>query len=139
MSNKTKEKKQAEEETAAAEETSALARYRFSDRPKEIYEIDPIDLTGEEQVMVEELFDQPWNILLAEGWITQSRKASIFFAFLARRRKEPTFTYEEALRFDPKYVREGEGDGEGGDRPTSASPGPEAEPSADSSDGGSQS
>lgn len=121
MASSKSKPKAAKDAEAAEESIDTSARYRFADKPKEVYEIDPLDLTGEEQVMVEEMFDQPWNILLAEGWLTQSRKASIFFAYLARRRKEPEFTYEEALRFDPKYVQKaGEEDGEAA-RPTDAS------------------
>lgn len=101
------------------EKPSFRARFKFSDTDQ-AFEIDAFDLTAEEQVMVEEFFDQPWDKLLWDGWITSSRKGQVFLAYLARRRKEESFTYANALSFEPT-TSEPEEDGEDGERPTKGS------------------
>ena len=98
MANATKAAKSTEEE-----KPSLRCRFRFSDSRRE-YEIDVLDLTVEEQVEVEEFFGKPWDVLMVTGWITVSIKGKVFAAYLARRRKEPGFTYEQALKFNPKTL-----------------------------------
>jgi hypothetical protein len=108
-----KAKAKAEED----EKPSARIRFRFSDTRRQ-YEIDILDLTTEEQVEFEEFFGKPWDVLMMTGWITVSIKGKVFAAYLARRRKEPGFTYEEALQYNAKTV---DPPAEDGDRPTSDS------------------
>lgn len=95
---------------AATDETPKyVARSRFSDTDQ-VFEIDLTDLTGEEEILIEEMFDRPLSHLWNEGWITQSAKGRIFVSFLARRRVEPSFTYDQALEFNPQVVRREEGE-----------------------------
>ena len=101
------------------EKPSLLARFKFSDTPQE-FEIDVLDLTTEEEVMVEEFFNKPWEVLMAQGWITASVKGRVFAAYLARRRVDPNFTYKDALSFEPHTVEDDGGDEET-KRPTKGS------------------
>lgn len=106
----------------AKEEPSIRCRFTFSDS-EQPFEIDVLDLTTEEQVMVEEFFGKPWNQLAAEGWITASVKGKVFAAYLARRRKEPGFSYSDALGFEPtlKESEDADNDEAGAKRPTKGS------------------
>jgi len=88
----------------APEKPSVVARCRFSDTD-EIFEIDALDLTTEEEILLEEHFDTPFSQAWQEGWITASAKGRAFLAFLARRRKQRTFSYEEAVTYDPAVVK----------------------------------
>jgi len=104
------------------EEQKPLLRFSFADSPQS-FEIDPFDLTAEEEIMVEEFFDKPIGVLYREGWITASRKAQVYFAYLARRRKEPGFTYADAVGFDAEVTRDDTGGEEaaGAERPIESS------------------
>jgi len=83
------------------DETPKLVmRCKFEDSD-EVFEIDLYDLTSEEEILVEEMFDEPLANLWAEGWVTRSAKGRVFFAYLARRRKQADFTYDQAVGFNP--------------------------------------
>ncbi len=101
----------------ADEKATMVVRCKF-DGTEEVFEIDLLDLTSEEEILVEEMFDKPLTQLWEEGWATRSAKGRVFFAYLARRRKQPQFTYDQAVGFNPEIVRREEN--EENERPTAA-------------------
>jgi hypothetical protein len=101
----------------ADEKKSLIVRARFSDT-EQIFEIDLHDLTSEEEVLIEEHFDRPLSLLDAEGWVTASAKGRVFVSYLARRRKDESFSYDQALEYDPRM--EPRTEEEEAERPTGA-------------------
>jgi hypothetical protein len=115
MGKKATKPKASATEPEATETAKYVVRSRFSDTD-EVFEIDLLDLTGKEEMEIEGQFDRPLAHLWNEGWITASASGRIFVSYLARRRVEPNFTYDQALEFDPQIVRREEGEEE--TRPT---------------------
>jgi hypothetical protein len=101
----------------AKEKQTLVIRARFSDT-EQAFEIDLHDLTSEEEILIEEHFDRPLSLLDAEGWVTASAKGRVFVSYLARRRKEADFSYDQALEYDPRMVERT--DEEEAERPTDA-------------------
>lgn len=60
------------------------------------YEIDLANLTIAEEIETEEYFNMPFPAINAAGWVV-STKGLIFFAYLARKRKDPTYTLAQAI------------------------------------------
>jgi|GEM_PF-5414210 len=118
---KSKEQKSAEEE-----KPSIVCRCHFRGTQRQ-FTIDVLDLTFEEQAILEEYFDEPFEFAKQRGWIGFSAKGKIAIAYLARRRREPEYTLEQATEELKKF--EAAAGGEDAERPT---PG-------DSKDDGSQS
>lgn len=87
------------------------------------YEIDINHLTLQEECDTEEYFNKPFPVIASGGWIL-STKGMVWFAYLARKRKDPTYTLAQALavaaeQFEVKQL--GPSDEEGGEaeeRPT---------------------
>jgi len=79
-----------------SEENGVVVTVNFSDREK-TYTIALADLTVREQIETEEFFDTPFIESVASGWLLGSRKGLVWLAYLARRREEPTFSYDTAL------------------------------------------
>jgi hypothetical protein len=104
---------------AAETKRTILVSCEFKDNRRK-YKIDFLDLTFEEQVIVEELFNKPWEVLMQQGWVGFSAKGKVVLGYLARRRDDQDFTFEEALSKLKKVTAVAEGD-EGGSPPTRAS------------------
>lgn len=92
----TKKTEKAEAEQTQDDEEGIVIRARFSDRP-DVFKISLSDMSNREQVDIEEFFNRPIEVLLLDGWLLNSRKGLVFLAYLARRRKEESFTFEEAM------------------------------------------
>lgn len=86
-------KKKQEEE----EQGGIVLKIKFSDDRRKTYTIALADLTSQEQIDTEEFFDRPFMDCVASGWLLASHKGLIWLAYLARRRSDPDFTYEEAI------------------------------------------
>ncbi len=70
---------------------------RFSDDKRKKYTIALSDLTSREQIDTEEFFDAPFVECVSSGWLLSSHKGLVWLAFLARRRTDESFTYEQAI------------------------------------------
>lgn len=79
------------------DEDAVIIRFRFDDDGRKIYSLDLADLTTREQIEIEEFFDKPLAVAYESGWLLESRKGMALLAYIARRRKEPEFTYEDAV------------------------------------------
>lgn len=82
-----------------------VIRFKFSDTDREV-ELDLLSLKARERVELEEFFKQPWADLFADGWLLRSTKGAVFLGYLARRRKEPRFTYNQALDFEAEAIED---------------------------------
>lgn len=74
-----------------------VIRAKFDDRPETVFTIALDDMTNRESIDTEEFFNKPIEILILDGWLLNSRKGLIWLTYLARRRKEPDFTFEQAV------------------------------------------
>lgn len=79
------------------DEDSLVLRFKFDDDGRRVYSLDLADLTTREQIEIEEFFDRPLAATIESGWLLESRKGMALLAYMARRRKEPEFTYEDAV------------------------------------------
>lgn len=103
--------------SAAEEKPSIVCSFTFKDSRK-TFTLDVLDLTFEEKAIIEDIFDEPFEMLRQRGWIGFSSKGAIALAFIARRRREPDYAYDRAAADLRKMEAAAE---EGGDRPTDRS------------------
>lgn len=87
MANATQKKKDDEE---------LIIRCKFTG-DRRTFAISVEDLTSREQVEIEEFFNMPFPMALSAGWLLSSHKGLVFLAYLARKRKDPSWTYEQTL------------------------------------------
>lgn len=79
---------------AAKQDESSVVVFKFSDNQRK-YRLDVADLTMNEQVALEELFDKPLTDIYESGWFG-SAKGMMALAAIARARVEPEFTFDDA-------------------------------------------
>lgn len=89
-------------------EDAVILRFKFHDDGRKVYTLDLGDMTTREQIDTEEFFDQPLQLAIESGWLLSSRKGLAWLAYIARHRKEPEFTYEDAVDALDKLVEEDE-------------------------------
>jgi hypothetical protein len=119
---KPKAKAAAETQAGAEEKARIIVRADFTDSRRK-WSIDFLDLTFEEKVIVEEHFNKPWEVLMAQGWVGFSEKGKILLAWLVRRRDNASYTLEDTfanLKKVEAKVESGE-EGDEADPPTGAS------------------
>lgn len=71
--------------------------FKFSDDKRRKYTISLEDLTRREQLETEEFFDRPLGECVESGWLFTSIKGLVWLAYLARKRTDENFTFDEAL------------------------------------------
>ena len=79
------------------DEDALILRFRFDDDGHKVYSLDLADLTTREQIEIEEIFDRPMAATIESGWLLESRKGMALLAYIARRRREPEFTFEDSV------------------------------------------
>jgi hypothetical protein len=105
----------------AEEKASIIVRAEFKDSRRK-WSIDFLDLTFEEKVIVEEHFNKPWEVLMAQGWVGFSEKGKVLLAWLARRRDNASYTLEDTFAKLKKVEAKVAGEeGEETDPPTKSS------------------
>lgn len=70
-------------------------KFHFTDS-KKVFQLDLLDITVQEQMLLEEIFDRPFGRLDDDGWLFESATGLCALACVARRRREPGFTYEQS-------------------------------------------
>lgn len=86
------------------DDDAVILRFKFHDDGRRVFQLDLADMTTREQIETEEFFDAPLARALDEGWLLTSAKGLAWLAYIARRRKEPEFTYDDAVDAFDKMV-----------------------------------
>jgi hypothetical protein len=92
----------------STKDDSLVIKFKFDDDSRKTYQLDLADMTNREQIETEEFFNQPLEEAISTGWLFQSRKGMVWLAYIARRRREPEFTYENAVDAYDTLVEEDE-------------------------------
>lgn len=79
---------------ATEENTESVITFLFTDTQRK-YRLDVSELTMNEQVALEELFDRPLQSIYESGWFG-SAKGMMALASIARARREPGFSFGDA-------------------------------------------